>query len=342
MSKIRVKRQRGLRSSTLGRPRVLKRPLATKDFDSTMSYEELTTDECPTDRGEYDDDVMDVQFRISVPDENDAVPRASPPPPPPACCDTESQSDDSDGNLWDRPYVNYCFQQLRNNQLLRNLVEKLYTAECLQDFMLLITQIADGKLSPLNIAFLLCLERARWQSLKTTTLMRFRSVTKKFWLVVYRLLKGKGLRFFSGPKNYGQVISKKTKKGRYNPHDAEINFAVPDERYLCRQDQRLGRIIQPGLINESMELIQDHQDIVLMADCKRVSKGLKSDNMGDVNLWGHEHPPTLQQRLQQLQEECSYLRGRLQSLPYDALFQLHVDLKYLLQLVTMKIRHTHN
>ena len=87
-----------------------------------------------------------------------------------------------------------------------------------------------------------------------------------------------------------------------------------------------------------MELIQDHQDIVLMADCKRVSKGLKSDNMGDVNLWGHEHPPTLQQRLQQLQEECSYLRGRLQSLPYDGLFQLHVDLKYLLQLVTMKIR----
>ena len=237
MSKIRVKRQRGLRSSTLGRPRVLKRPLATKDFDSTMSYEELTTDECPTDRGEYDDDVMDVQFRISVPDENDAVPRASPPPPPPACCDTESQSDDSDGNLWDHPYVNYCFQQLRNNQLLRNLVEKLYTAECLQDFMLLITQIADGKLSPLNIAFLLCLERARWQSLKTTTLMRFRSVTKKFWLVVYRLLKGKGLCFFSGPKNYGQVVSKKTKKGRYNPHDAEINFAVPDEHYLRHQDQ---------------------------------------------------------------------------------------------------------
>ena len=100
-----------------------------------MSYEQLTTDQCPTDRGEYDDDVMDVQFRISVPDENDAVPRASPPPPPPTSSDTESQSGDSDGNLWDRPNINYCFQQLRNNQLLRNLVEKLYTAECLQDFM---------------------------------------------------------------------------------------------------------------------------------------------------------------------------------------------------------------
>ena len=85
-------------------------------------------------------------------------------------------------------------------------------------------------------------------------------------------------------------------------------------------------------------MIRDHQDIVLMADCKRVSKGLKSENMGDINLWGHEHPPTLQQRLDQMHEECSYLRGRLQSLPYDCVFQLHIDLKYFLQLVTTKIR----
>ena len=168
--------------------------------------------------------------------------------------------------------------------------------------------------------------------------MRFRAVTKKFWLVVYQLLKGKGLQFFSGQKNYGQVLSKKTKKGKYNPHHSEVNFAVPDECYLCQQDRQLGRIIQPGIIKESMKMVWDHQDIVLMADCKRVSKGLKSENMGDVNLWGHEHPPTLQQRLDQMYKECSYLRGRLQSLPYDCVFQLHIDLKYLLQLVTTKIR----
>ena len=95
--------------------------------------------------------------------------------------------------------------------------------------MLLVTQLASGKLSPLNIAFILCLERAQWQSLKSTTQMRFRDVTKKFWLVVYRLLKGKGIRFFSGPKNYGQVISKTTTRGNYNPEKSDINFAVPDE-----------------------------------------------------------------------------------------------------------------
>ena len=76
--------------------------------------------------------------------------------------------------------------------------------------MLLVTEIVNGEWSLLNIAFLLCLKRAKWQSLKSTTQMKYREVTKRFWLVVYRLLKGKGLRFFSGPKTYGQVVSKET------------------------------------------------------------------------------------------------------------------------------------
>ena len=92
-----------------------------------------------------------------------------------------------------------------------------------QILMLLVTQLASGKLSPLNIAFLLCLEHAKWQSLKSTTQMRFREVTKKFWLVVYHLLKGKGLHFFSGPRNCGQVILKVTTRGKYDPEKSEIN-----------------------------------------------------------------------------------------------------------------------
>ena len=337
----------GTKVKRLGRPRSLKRPLPTKDLDETLPYEQFTTDECPTDEG----DEMDFQFSVSVPP-GDSVPKAcagaggSPDSSPPNSDDDNisvsssepSNSDDEDGNIWNRPFVKYCFQQLTDQELIRNLVERLYTGNCLPDFMLLITQLANGSLSPSNIALLLCLERAKWSSLKTTTQMRFRSVTKKFWLVVYRLLKGKGLRFFSGPKNYGQVISKKTKKGKYNPNEAEVNFAVPDERYLRQQDQRMGRIIQPGLIDESMKMIKDHDDIVLMADCKRVAKGLRSDNMGDVNLWGHEHEPTLQEKLHDFRQKCLYMNNLIQSLPDADAAQCHVDLKYILQLLTTKIR----
>ena len=79
--------------------------------------------------------------------------------------------------------------------------------------------------------------------------------------------KGKRSSFFSGPKNYGQVISKVTTRGKYDPDKSEINFAVPDERQLCSQDRILGRIIQPGLIDASMNMLKNHKDIVLMADC---------------------------------------------------------------------------
>ena len=168
------------------------------------------------------------------------------------------------------------------------------------------TQLADGSLSPLNIAFLLCLEHAKWPSLKSTTQMTFGNVTKKFWLVVYRLLKGKNLRFFSGPKNYGQVISKETTKGQYDPKKSEINFGVPDEHYLRNQDRVLGRLIPPGIIK--------------------------------VDLWGHEKLPILQQKLNKFQDKCNHINISIESLPNASLLDVHDNMKYLLKLITTNIR----
>ena len=239
----------GSKIKCLRRLRSLKRLLPTKDLDETLPYEQFTTDECSTDEG----DEMDFQFSVNV-QPSDNVPEAcagaggSPVSSPSNSDDNDdisvsssessnSDAGDDDDDIWNRPFVNNCFAQLTDQELIRNLVEKLYIANCLPDFMLLITQLADGSLSPSNIALLLCLERARWNSLKTTTQMRFWGVTKKFWLVVYQILRGKGLCFFFGPKNYGQVISKKTKKGKYSPNEAEVNFAVRDEHYLRQQDQ---------------------------------------------------------------------------------------------------------
>ena len=42
-----------------------------------------------------------------------------------------------------------------------------------------------------------------------------------------------------------------------------------------------------------MNMLKNQKDIVLMADCKQLAKGLRGDRMGDVNLWGHEKRPTL-------------------------------------------------
>ena len=348
--RAKIRKKYEIRWKRLGRPNIRKKPLKTKDLDETVAYEWLTTDTCSDE-----EEAMVVNFNLNVQAEDPSVTTCaaaagnSPPSSPQPSSSGNSLSSstsisdsEEEDDMWNRPYVQYCLEELKSDELLKKLVENLYETDCLPDFMSLMTQLSDGSLSPLNIAFLLALERARWQSLKTTTQMRFRPVTKKFWLVVYRLLKGKGLRFFSGPKNYGQVISNKASKGLYDPKESEINFAVPDERHLRNQDRQLGRIIQPGPIKESLKLVRGHDDIILMGDCKRVSKGLKFDKMGDVNLWGHENPPTLQQRNNTLYEECTYVTHKMQSLPDDEIFQVHIDLKYLLQLLTTKIRDVRN
>ena len=206
-----IKKKNGKR---IGRPHTLKFPRLTKDHDITFGYEEEEEEEMLETDDEWDMLFGEKTFQFRVVSgascqgvENMAGPPSSQPLPPstssspslspsssPSLSSNDSESDDD--NFWNRPYIRYCCRQLKNDDFVRNLVQKLYRTQCLQDFILLVTQLADGSLSPLNIAFLLCLECTKWQSLKSTTQMRFCNVTKKFWLVVYHLLKGKGLQFF--------------------------------------------------------------------------------------------------------------------------------------------------
>ena len=77
-------------------------------------------------------------------------------------------------------YKNRCLHELKDDVLLTALVNVLYSSNCLLDFMLFVKQLADKTLTVMNIAFLLYLERSRWQSLTSTAGMRFRDGTKKF------------------------------------------------------------------------------------------------------------------------------------------------------------------
>ena len=350
----------------IGRPRKLVPPLPNKDLDDTLSYiEDFSTEDCDTDIGEFAFNIHQppphcaeknlaasnsppsspsMGSSSSEPSDPSSPSPSSPPsspstgpnssePPPSSSSDSDDEYD-----IWNSLFVRHCYAELRNCEMIRNLIENLYVAGCLPDFILLVTQLASGKLSPLNIAFLLCLERAKWQSLKSTTQMRFRNVTKKFWLVVYRLLKGKGLRFFSGPKNYGQVITGEAARGHYDPDKSEINFAVPDERYLCSQDRVLGRIIPPGIISSSANMLQNHKDVVLMADCKRLAKGLRGIRMGDMDLWGHERRPTLEEKLDLFRDDLRIVTAQIKSLPNAGVLRCHNDLRSTLKLLTIQVK----
>ena len=116
---------------------------------------------------------------------------------------------------------------------------------------------------------------------------------KLFWSIVYRLCKGVGLKFFGGLKNWGQVISKQCPKSNYDPKISKINFAVPSEKVLRDYSRSLPKIIPPGKIHCTMELLKNKKDIILMGDAKLVTKGLNANFSGEVNLFGHETNPNL-------------------------------------------------
>ena len=101
------------------------------------------------------------------------------------------------------------------------------------------------------------------------------------------------MKFFSGSKNWGQVVAKETGKSKYSPHKSKINFAIPDEKVLRDLNCLMPKVIPPGKIKCTMEMLHDKQDIIIMGDAKLITKGLKKDFSGDVNLFGHEINPKL-------------------------------------------------
>ena len=134
----------------------------------------------------------------------------------------------------------------------------------------------------------------KFQNCINTVGMRYGDKTKLFWTIVYRLCKGSELKFFSGSKNWGQVVNKECIKSVYNPDLAKINFAVLDEKVLHDYKECLPKIIPPRKIYASLELPCNKKDIILMGDGKLVTKGLKTDSVGDVNLFGHRSNPNLE------------------------------------------------
>ena len=176
-----------------------------------------------------------------------------------------------------------CTNTLTDIVLIRQLVDVLYSVGCLQNVLYLVKYIAVGTMSSLNIAFLLCLDVAKFHSCVTCTVMHFRKEMKQFWEIVYRVCKGKGLRLFSGSKNRGTVINKTTSKGNFCPEHSRINFACLDEKSLVNNCCNLPQIIKPGILKPALRLLDKTKKYVISIDGKKI-------DTGDINLWGHKYP----------------------------------------------------
>ena len=115
------------------------------------------------------------------------------------------------------------------------------------------------------------------------------------------------IKIFAGEKNWGQVVSNECGRSRYTPDKSKINFAVPSEMVLRYINRRLPKVIPPGKIQQSLDLLSNQKDVVLMADGKLVTKGSKENFCGDVNLFGHEIDPNINDLDNEIQRHLEYI-----------------------------------
>lgn len=207
-------------------------------------------------------------------------------------------------NTTDVSFKERCIRKLTNKDNITQLVNKLDDNDCLHDFVQLITVLISGKLPIKNIPLLLLLDLAKFVSLKNTSGMYYREQTKRFWSAIYKFGGGAMLRFLSGLKNFAQVCLDKCKKGHYDPSASDVNFAVPDLKSVRTKDQKK---IPPGFIQENIDKVDRTKQYNLAVDGKKVGPGCTGLCEGDINLFGFEGPPTLNQQINRFQNEIGII-----------------------------------
>ena len=190
-------------------------------------------------------------------------------------------------------------------ELLPCLLKKLQDAGIVNDFCQLVRLICEGKFPLDNIALLLLLDVVRWYSLESTTQMTYRGDTLKFWKVLYRLFHGKTLRFLSGMKSSGHVVTGECAKGSYSPQHSRINFAVPSRTVIAQYKPTQVHVpdeVPPGIIQDSVDMADTTKSYVLSMDGKKLAPGLSRDK-GDINLFGFEPAESLESTKERLGAE---------------------------------------
>ena len=194
------------------------------------------------------------------------------------------------------------------SQILPEVVETLIEYEHVAQWKLLFVSVARKILPKNNIAYRLFLNVVSWFMNENTTAMRYDDVVKCFWRTGLQLFKGKFLRFMSGLKNEGQVVSKSTTRGNYSPLDSQINFAVPSRELLGADTLIAEHCKSPGImvpvIKHIAQATSKYVSYKLCVDLKKLNPG---GDKGDVDCFGYEKTPTLMEKKTRLEKELSVI-----------------------------------
>lgn len=211
--------------------------------------------------------------------------------------DTEGNHDEDFCQCHFPWHLKYAQNLMTQEDMLFPLIKRLYKGGILDEFIQMMQLLASGVLPVRNTPLLAALDRSNFETVSTTTKMKYHKETMELWQVVRRQCKYSGLLLFSGLKHGGQVARNMCPKSQYNPQTASVNFAVPHWQTLANNEIDVPKYIQPGLIHKSFELLDKKKEYILEFDAKSVSRGLQENDVGDINLWGFETPNLVQSRI---------------------------------------------
>ena len=86
----------------------------------------------------------------------------------------------------------------KSSNILEDVLNVMASIGREDDFLSILHSLVSGELSPDNIALHLLLDVGQFLRQPKVNCMRYSNVSKDFWLIVMKMFKGRGLRFFRG------------------------------------------------------------------------------------------------------------------------------------------------
>ena len=196
-------------------------------------------------------------------------------------------------------------------ELLPHVIEMLRGNGRREDWISVLECVLNGKISVNNIALNLLLDLGQYLNQSSSGQMRYSKTSLDFWLVVKKIFRGKGIRFFTGSKNHmvKKLKCDQSEKLTFTP-ESVINFAVPSDRILRRESDKYKiSAEEPGLIPEALSSFKEAKgdgsvQCKISIDGKKLAYGF-GKKLGDENMGGHEDTPTLKERISRHENELA-------------------------------------
>ena len=189
----------------------------------------------------------------------------------------------------------------------------------------------SGAIRSQNLSWLSALYMGWYSACETTCSMWYDKTILEFYQLYYLLFGSCSLNALRGPSHFGNVVTGTTEKSKYNPCASKIYFKVPSTSVLKRMKTEYPKKINLGLVEAILDTFEDKacqgKPFVLFFDGMKVSRGCKGSRDRDMDFWGVEGSPTVNEAIKKFGTKSWLFEKNLQANWYFSWFFIPFDCK---------------